>query len=60
MPERYKFGFPYLTDYRKVSTVDFALKHNGIYSLSIMSALPKYIEAIIGTRNNYVLYSNLI
>jgi hypothetical protein len=31
LPEKYKFGFPYLTDYRKVSSVQFAIKYNGIY-----------------------------
>lgn len=60
MPERYNPGFPYLTDYRIVSSVDFAIRHNGFYELSITSILPKHIEAVLGVKPTYVLYSNYI
>ena len=27
----YYLGFPYMTDFRVVTSIDFAIKHNGIY-----------------------------
>ena len=49
-----------MTDFRKVTSIDFAIKHNGIYSVSVNSKLPEHIEAILGKRAKYTLYSNII
>jgi hypothetical protein len=50
-------GFPYMTDFRIVTDVNFAIKYNGIYLININSTLPKYIEAVIGKKSEYTLIS---
>jgi hypothetical protein len=38
-----------MTEFRKVTSVDFAIKHNGIYECTI-TQLPESIKAVLGVR----------
>lgn len=35
LPDTYNLGFPYMTDFRVVDDLQFALKHNGIYQVKL-------------------------
>ena len=59
LPEQYNFGFPYMTDFRVVTDVNFAIQHNGIYS-AVIGKMPPHIEAVLGKRPRHTLYSNQI
>lgn len=61
LPEEYKFGIPYMTEFRKVTSVDFAIEHNGIYMCELpYDDLPAPIKVVLGGSYQQMLYSNVI
>ena len=48
-----------MTDQRKVTSVDFALKHNGLYYVTLNN-LPRHISAIFKPNKPYSLCSAII
>jgi hypothetical protein len=61
LPEEYKFGVPYMTEFRKVTSVDFAIEHNGIYMCELpYDDLTPSIKAVLGGSYRQMLYSNVI
>ena len=60
LPEEYKFGVPYMTDFRKVTSVQFAIEHNGIYMCEIPYDVHPSIKAVLCGHHRSMLYSNVI
>jgi len=52
-------GFPYLTDYREVTDLDFAIKHNGLY-LCRLDNLPANIGWMFKKNKDYILISAML
>ena len=49
LPNEYNLGFPYITDFRKVSDIQFAMKYNGLYQIKINDfySIPTHINMIL-------------
>ena len=54
LPERYNTGFSHLSDFRKVTSIEFAMKNVGFYQCSIdFTAAPKQVVKVLNNGQKY-------
>lgn len=52
-------GFPFITDFREVDSLDFAIQYNGLY-LVTLNDIPKNIEWMLKKNRKYILISPML